>query len=183
VKGITRVAAMLALGGAIAGFTASTFVPHRYLGTARFVFISPYSSNAPALFDSASGITLLPQSLELMIRRSPSFKNRLYVESVADLVEETRGNLTVKSTPASGGVIEFESEDVDAALEVTRMTLSEFGNNAARAANAKKAADVIRIVNLPEARLTGVTPWLLTVTGSAAGLLISLLIWILLPRN
>jgi hypothetical protein len=175
------VAAMLVLSGAIAGFTASTFFPHRYLGKASFVFISPYNANAPALFESASDVTLLPQSLELMIRRSPYFKNRLYVEPVADLVAETRGNLTIKSTPASGGVIEFENEDVDAALEVTRVTLSEFGNNAARAANARKASDVIRIITLPDARLTGLTPWLMTATGMVAGLLLSILIWILMP--
>jgi hypothetical protein len=182
VKGITRVAAMLALGGAIAGFATSTFIPHRYLGSARFVFISPYNSNAPALFDSASDVTLLPQSLELMIRRSPYYKNRLYVESAADLVAETRGNLTIRNLP-SGGVIEFENEDIDAALEVTRVTLSEFGNNAARAANAKRASDVIRIIKLPDARRTGFTPWLLTALGLTGGLLTSLFIWILLPRS
>jgi hypothetical protein len=174
---------MLALCGAMAGFTTSVFIPHRYLASARFVFLSPYNANAAALFDSASDITLLPQSLELMIRRSPYFKNRLYVESAADLVAETRGNLRMKNTPASGGVIEFENEDAEAALEVTRVTLSEFGNNAARAANAKKASDVIRIIELPEARLTGLTPWLLTATGLTAGVLISVLIWILLPAT
>jgi hypothetical protein len=177
VKGITRVAAMLALGGAIAGFTTSTFVPHRYLGSARFVLVDPNN-----VFDTAAGVTLRPQSLELMIRRSPYFKNRLYVEPIADLVAETRGNLSIKSSP-SGGVIQFESEDVDAALEVTRVTLSEFGNNAARAANAKKASEVIRIIKLPDARLTGLTPWLLTAIGLTAGLLMSLLIWLLLPSR
>jgi hypothetical protein len=176
---------MLAAGGAMAGFIASAFVPRRYEGTARFVFISPYDGEAPALFDRASEVTLLPQSLELMIRRSPYFKNRLYVDSVADLITETRANLNVKSSATSGepgGLIRFDDDEVDTALEVTRVILSEFGNNAAGVANAKKAGDVIRITEAPQTRLTGLTPALLTGIGLASGLLLALLVWILLPR-
>lgn len=174
---------MLALGGAMAGFTASVFVPHRYEGSARFVFNSPYDAQAAALFDRASEITLLPQSLELMVRRSPYYKNRLYVDSIGDVVTETRGNLSLKSVTKSGkrgGLIEFDDDDVDAALDVTRVVLSEFGNNAAGAAHAKKAADVIRIVEAPDARLTGLTPAILTGFGLASGLLCALFVRILL---
>jgi hypothetical protein len=176
---------MLAVGGAMAGFTVSSFVPHRYEGSARFIFKSPYDADAPALFDRASEITLLPQSLELMIRRSPYYKNRLYVDSIGDLITETRGNLNVKSvskTGKPGGLIEFDDDNVDTALDVTRVILSEFGNNAAGAAHAKKAADVIRIVEAPDARLTGLTPALLTAIGLASGLLLAAIVWTLIPR-
>jgi hypothetical protein len=178
---------MLAFSGALLGFSLSTLIPHRYQARTEFVFLSPYDADAQTLFDRASDITLLPQSLELMIRRSPYYKNRLYVESIADLISETRGSLNVKSAaPVAGkrgGVIEFEDDDVETALDVTRVMLSEFGNNAARAANAKRSADVIRIVRTPDAHLTGLTPWLLTRTGLLAGLIVALLIRILLPRT
>ena len=177
--GFSRVAVMLSLCGAVAGFTVSVFVPHRYLASATLVFVSPYDADAKTLFERASEETLQKQSLELMIRRSPYFKSRLYVEPAGDIIAETRGNLNITSAivaKSTRTLIEFEDDDVDTALDVTRVLLSEFGNNAARIANAKKGSDVIRIVNAPDARLTGLTPGLLTAGGLGMGLLAALLI-------
>ena len=176
---------MLVLSGAMSGFTVSMFLPHRYEATARLVFTRAYQPDAARLFDGASEVTLLPQSLELMIRRSPAFKNRLYLESVGEIVAETRANLVIASEPeigSAGATIRFEDDDVDTALDVTRFLLSDFSNNAARMANARNVADIIRITRVPAAHLTGLTPWRLTGAGTAIGFAVSLLIWILLPR-
>jgi hypothetical protein len=180
--GMSRVAFMLALCGAMVGFAASIFVPRRYKADARFAFNSAYAANAQAIFEGASEVTLLPQSLELMIRQSPNFKNQLYVEAPGEIVAEVRSAIVLKLS-GSKGSIEYEDDNVDTALEVTRVLLSEFGDNAARIANAQKGTDVIRIVRTPEAGLTGLTPWRLTIAGLASGLCLALLIRMLLPRR
>jgi hypothetical protein len=177
-----RVAAMLALCGAIIGFAASLFVPHRYLASARLAFVSPYDANAQMFFDDASEATLNPRALELMIRQSPNFKDQLYIETVTDVIAEVRAGLTLKLS-GTVGTVEYEDDNPDTALEVTRVVLSEFGNNAARIANAKTVPDVIRIVKTPDARLTGFTPWLLTAVGMAGGLFSAFLVWLFLPRK
>lgn len=179
---IRRVAAMLAVGGALAGFAVSLFVPHRYQATARFTFAEPYSANARRLFEEASEATLHVGAIEQMIRQSPNFKDLLYLETVGEATAEVRANLTLKLS-GTGGAIRFEDDNAETAIEVVRLVLNDFGNNAARLAGARRAQDVIRVFQTPQARLTGLTPWLLTGFGLLAGLLVSLLVWLLLPRH
>jgi hypothetical protein len=193
VNAIGKVIGMLVISGALAGFTISLFIPHRYMARAELTFVgkpdvtpASYQADARKLFDSATEITLLPQSIELIIRRSPYFKERLYVESMADILEDVRKNLAIKSFTRdgrSGAQIEFEDDDADTALDVTRDVLSQMGENAARISAVKKATEVVKIVRTPQVNLTGLTPLLLTALGLAAGTLAGLVLWLVAPRS
>jgi hypothetical protein len=175
---------MLAVSGALIGFTISLFLPHRYKSRAELVFVA--KTDARKLFDSTVELTLLPQSIELIVRRSPYFKERLYVEPMSEVLEDVRKNLSVTAISASGqrgARIEFEDDDADTALDVTKDVLSQMGENAARVSATKKASDVVRIVSTPRVGLTGLTPAILAGLGLAAGLLAGFVVRILAPKN
>ena len=191
---VSRVIAMLAVSGALLGFSASMFIPRRYVAEADLA-ISPtpgvthesYLSDARRLCDSATELTLIPASLELAIRRSSYFRERLYVDKLTDVQEDVRRNLSITSQTFSGGRIgariEFEDDDADTALDFTKGILSQLGENAARVAGAKKAADVVTILRIPQTRLAGVTPLMLSGLGAAAGLLLGFLLAVFAPKN
>ncbi|MES1258240.1 MAG: hypothetical protein ABUS51_07410 [Acidobacteriota bacterium] len=180
-RGAGGVAAMLLFSGALIGFSSSLFFPHRYAVSAELAFPgtpgvtrASYLADAGKLYENSLQATLLPQSLELMIRRSPSFKERLYLQSFPELLEDVRRNLSVTSIQVEGGLkgakIEFEDDDPDTALDLVREIVGQMGDNAAALSGTKKVSDVIRIVETPRSRLIGITPALLTAIGLAAGL-------------
>ena len=193
-RSLGPLAVMLILSGALIGFTVSLFVPHRYAATAEIAFLSApgvthesYAADARKLYESSLEVTLLPQSLELMIRRSPAFKERLYIQSFSEVLEDVRKNLSVSTISVSGGLsgakIEFDDDDSDTALDLVREVVSQMGDNAAAVAGAKKASDVLLIVKTPRTDLIGMTPSLLTVVGLAVGLGLASLLWLLAPRS
>ena len=192
-SGIGKVVGMLAISGALIGFAISLFVPHRYVARAELTFIgkpgvtpASYEADARKLFDGSAEITLLPQSIELIIRRSPYFKERLYVESMPDILEEVRKNLSIKSFSRDGQTgarIEFEDDDADTSLDVASDVLSQMGENAARISAVRKATEVVKIVRTPQVGLTGLTPLILTALGLATGILAGLVLWLVAPRN
>ena len=189
-SGSGSVAAMLTMSGALIGFTSSLFVPHRYAASAELAFIGTpgvthesYLSDARKLLESSRDVTLLPQSLELMIRRGHLFRERLYLEAFPELRDDVGRNLSIGHISLPGGLtgarIEFEDDDADTALDLVREVVSLMGDNAATAAGVKKASDVVRIVETPTSKLTGLTPLLLTAIGLGAGLLAGMMVWLL----
>src|SRR5215471_7982585 len=123
---------MLALGGALTGFAISLFLPHHYTARARVAFArlpavtqESYLADSDRLFAAASAATERRQSLELMLRRSPYFSRRPYLETI----EVLEAHLVIQRESFAGGLtgakIEFDDDDVDTAIEVVRAVSGE----------------------------------------------------------
>ena len=181
---LLRVGLLFASIGALAGFGASFFVPHRYRARAVAEFVRGagmpedfYRSEAGSVFESASMVTLSNASLQGMLQRTDALRTRLYTYSAASVVEEIRRDISIEkgaSGKSTTAVIEFEDDDRDTASAVVQALLSIFTDNARK--SSPDAQDPTRVIQIPYTRPAGLTPALLTCEGALAGLATGILV-------
>jgi hypothetical protein len=177
---------MLAVIGAISGFGASLFIPHRYRARAVAEFLHPagapyefYAAEAKSIFENASLLTLTNATLTDIVQRTEALKTRLIIDGAGGVVDSLRQDISITRNEARSSVtavIEFEDDDRDTAESVASTLLAAFNDNARK--SSPVGEDATRVLETPAVSPAGLTPALLTFEGTMAGLAVGGLLWI-----
>ncbi|HZL55628.1 MAG TPA: hypothetical protein VFC21_01015 [Bryobacteraceae bacterium] len=159
-----RVLGILALSGAIIGFTVSLLLPRQFVGRASITLTPGVSA------EYAIEKTLSTPSLAAIVYRSPYYQPMLDYTPVEDLAREIRDGSSI----GPDGRIQFVHDDKYTALDTARLLLDELKKNAGGAARVK---DPVRL------EITGPSRGLCTFEGMAAGLLLGLCVWFGVSRS
>jgi hypothetical protein len=186
-RAVLGTVAILMASGAMMGFAASYLVTPRYVAWATLSVTRNRAAASPRqLFRDAWNQTLSQESLVPMIFESSSWKEKLDLIPMEDLLRQIRDGSVMTSADLPGGVtrftIEFGDGDRDVALDTTRGLLLRMSDNAGKvkpagAGNVESATvEAARIVDPPHVREASPNRGLFAGAGLAVGLLAGALV-------
>lgn len=164
-----RVTAMLALMGALAGFSTSLILPRRYVATATSAFRNT-PSDPSELLRHAFARTMESESLVALIVRNASLNSRLDFTPMKDEIEMLRAGAAAHVTGADSFAVQFQDEDKFQATDIAKSLLTGVAANVTMLDQSQAGPKLNPIVRVDEA---GVTTRMLSLTGLAAGLLLA----------
>jgi hypothetical protein len=129
-----RIAAMLTVTGALAGFVTADFLPRRYVSRTAVAFTEKVSSER-CIYAAAQ--TLSPAALKPIVVQSAYYRPQLDYTPEEELVERIRQSASIRCTRVEDGRgekdgfrVQFADADRYLTLEMARILVEETGKNA-----------------------------------------------------
>jgi hypothetical protein len=164
---LLQIAAILAISGALVGFTASFTISRRYVAHATMT-----AASGQDILD-ASNRALSKESLIPIVLQSINYKPRLDFTPMDELIQQIRDSCVMtRATNSDTVTLEFTDDDRYAAMEMGRALLARMGDKVAGA-----KAEPLRLTE------TGPTRAMFTGAGFAGGLSLTALVWLLFRRQ